>query len=82
MDTYIYIYLFMFVCLFKPQVGLIMKLPLSSIANSMIIKANIHFTVSAAVGHHSSFSENAIMEEFDVKNSTESPVLHNKVEQN
>lgn len=81
MDGYIHIYLFMFVC-FKPQVGLIMKLPLSSIANSMIIKANIHFTVSAAVGHHSSFSENAIMEEFDVKTSTESPVLHNKVEEN
>lgn len=48
----------------------------------MIIKANIHFTVSAAVGHHSSFSENAIMEEFDVKTGTESPVLHNKVEEN
>lgn len=72
MDGYIHIYLFMFVC-FKP---------LSSIANSMIIKANIHFTVSAAVGHHSSFSENAIMEEFDVKTGTESPVLHNKVEEN
>lgn len=60
-----------------------MKLPLSSIASSMIVKANIHFTVSAAVGHHSSsWNEYAIVEEFDVKNSTESPVLHNKVEQN